>query len=52
MARPVKETPILRGRDAEAFARAINENKSKKVSKEEYARAMATYERVLKDSNL
>ena len=46
MAREIKETPILSGKDAETFARAIKANESKKVSRDDYARAKAVYERV------
>jgi len=52
MARPVKETPILRGKDAEAFARAIKDNETKKVPRQDYERALATFERVTNSSNL
>ena len=50
MARKVKETPILSGRDAEVFTRAIKANESKKVSSNDYARAIAVFDRVNNDS--
>lgn len=46
MAREVKETPVLSGKDAEAFTRAIKANESRKVPSEEFERAKAIYERV------
>lgn len=46
MARKVKETPTLIGRDAERFARVVKENESKKVERSDYERAKATYDRV------
>jgi len=46
MAREVKETPVLSGKDAEKFTRTINANESRKVPSEEYDRAKAIYERV------
>lgn len=42
MARPIKETPVLRGRDAETFARRL-ENPTP-VSKEEKDAARKAYE--------
>lgn len=46
MARKVKETPMLSGKDAENFARAVKENESKKVSRVEYDRAKVIFDRV------
>lgn len=46
MAKPIKETPILRGKDASKFLKAIEENKTKKVSAEELARINKNYERL------
>lgn len=43
MAKPIEETPILRGKDAENFMKRMKENH--KVSKEEYDEIMRTYER-------
>lgn len=46
MAKPIEETPILRGKDAENFMKRMKENH--KVSKEEYDEIMRTYERLEK----
>ncbi len=43
MARPIKETPVLRGKDAERFQRIIKENESKKVPASDYERAKQAY---------
>ncbi len=45
MARTVKETPILTGKDAQKFDEDIKANESKKVSEEEYDKAMESYRR-------
>lgn len=45
MARAIKETPILTGKDARRFEEAIKANESKKVSPEEYRKAMESYKR-------
>ena len=42
MARKVKETPILHGEDARRFDEISEKNKSRKVSKTDYARAQAS----------
>ena len=42
MARPIKETPTLRGKDAERFLRLMDELKP--VSKEELEKIRADYE--------
>lgn len=52
MARKIKETPILFGKDARAFEKALEENKDKKVSGEDFGRARDTYERIMKASRL
>jgi hypothetical protein len=46
MAQAVKETPVLRGKDAERFAKKIKANASLKVPAHEYKRAIVAYERV------
>ncbi len=38
MARPIKETPILKGKDARRFERALKENEKKSISSEERKR--------------
>lgn len=52
MAKEVKETPVLTGKEAERFTKAIQENEHKRVPEEDYARAMTTYEQVMKASKL
>ena len=49
MAKPIKETPILIGKDAERFAYAVEHPRT--VSREEVLRAKATYERIKKSSS-
>ena len=44
MAKPIKETPVLTGRDAERFAYAVEHPRA--VSREEVMRAKAVYERL------
>ena len=43
MAKPIKETPVLRGKDAERFSEEVRANEKKKVTKAEYKKAMAAY---------
>lgn len=43
MAKPIKETPILSGKDAKRFSKIILENKTKRATKSEYDRVMANY---------
>ena len=43
MAKPIEETPVLTGKDAENFLKRMKE--THKVSREEYERIMRTYER-------
>lgn len=46
MARPIKETPILKGKDAKRFAAKIEENKRLAAPREEYDRVMANYRKL------
>ncbi|MCL4456407.1 MAG: hypothetical protein M1147_06085 [Nitrospirae bacterium] len=46
MAKPIKETPILRGKEAEHFFVKVHKNESKKVSDKEYKRAISIFEKV------
>ena len=48
MATPIKETPVLTGKDAERFAYAVEHPRP--VSRYEVKRAKATYERIKSSS--
>jgi hypothetical protein len=50
MARPIKETPTLTGKDAENFTKAMKKAEKRKVSSEEFVRAKSIYETVKKNS--
>lgn len=50
MAKPIKETPILTGSDAEHFAYSVEHPRA--VTKEEVERALAVYEKLSKCSEL
>ncbi len=43
MARPVKETPVLTGKDAKRFDLQIKENEKRKVPQSEYRQALKTF---------
>jgi hypothetical protein len=45
MATPIKPTPILIGKDAIRFLKAMEENQNKKAPKEELERIKKTYEK-------
>lgn len=49
MARKVKETPILTGKDAQRFDTILAENKSKKIPREEFQKSMESYRRFTVD---
>lgn len=46
MAKPIKETPVLYGKDAKRFKDRIDKNKSITAPKEEYERIMSNYIRL------
>lgn len=46
MARPIKETPVLKGRDAQKFLEALEVNQAKKASPQELDRINRNYERL------
>lgn len=46
MAKPIKETPILSGRDAQRFSKIIAANSEKRAPKAEYDRVMANYKKL------
>ena len=52
MAREIKETPVLTGRSAKEFAAKIRAEENRPISKESYARAMNTYQNIIKSSKL
>ncbi len=43
MAKEIRETPILRGKDVTRFEKMINENKKRKVSAEAYKQGEFAY---------
>lgn len=45
MARVIKETPVLQGKDAKRFEKAIKRNEFKKMAPEEYKKALENYRR-------
>ena len=45
MARMVKKSPILTGKDAQQFDETIKTNESKNISTEEYEQDMESYRR-------
>ena len=52
MAKPIKETPVLYGKDSDRFLKEVKDNENKKVSQEDYDRALEIYNKVIKKSNL
>ena len=50
MALPVKDIPVLKGKDARRFEAILKANEGKKVPKAEYDRAKSVYDQVMKIS--
>jgi len=46
MAKPIKETPILRGKDAKIFLKATTENEHKSISSLERAKMDENYDKL------
>ena len=46
MAKPIKETPVLRGKDAVRFVEIMKINSTKKVSANEMAKMMDSFKRI------
>lgn len=52
MATKIKETPVLSKKQWDRWWSQVKANENNSVPKEDYARAMATYEQVMKASKL
>ena len=52
MATPIKETPVLEGKDARRFEEEIKANEGKKIPAEERQQMVDTYNRIMARSNL
>ena len=52
MASKIRDIPKIKGKDAERFNKIIKENENKKVPVEEYNRAMETYEKIIRRSDI
>ena len=50
MAKPIKETPILYGKDSDKFLKAAKENETRKIPAKEYNRAISIYNKVIKNA--
>lgn len=46
MAKPIKETPFLKGKDAVKFNQAIKDNRNAEVNKEVSLRMKSNYEKL------
>ena len=46
MARPIKETPILKGQEARVFIQKMNNVSERKISSDEVIRMKSNYERM------
>lgn len=46
MAKPIRETPILTGKDARRFEKEISKNAGQKVPREEYLRGKKAFESI------
>ena len=51
MSRPIKETPVLSGREMDKFLETIYRNKDKRVPKEDYEKSLKLYNEVMKKAN-
>jgi hypothetical protein len=47
MAQPVKDIPVLTGKDAKRFEREVRENQHRKIPQKEYERAQAVFKNVV-----
>ncbi len=52
MASKIRDIPKIKGKDAERFNKINKENENKKVPVEEYNRAMETYEKIIRRSDI
>jgi hypothetical protein len=50
MARPIKDTPVISGKDAKRFTESIS--KGRKVSEAKYQKAMSVYKKVIKKAQI
>ena len=48
MAKPIKETPVLEGKEAERFIKEVRANEKRKVSNTEYRKALSDYRELKK----
>lgn len=47
MARPIKETPVLKGKEARNFEEVIQRNATTKIPAKEYKKAITNYNRFI-----
>ncbi len=47
MAQPIKDTPILRGKESDKFLKAVEKKESEKVSTETYVSSKEAYNKII-----
>jgi hypothetical protein len=47
MAQPIKDTPILRGKESDKFLEAVAKRESERVSTERYAKSKEAYHKIV-----
>jgi len=48
MAKPIKDTPILYGKDSDRFLKEVKMNENRKIPDKDYQRAVEIYKKVKK----
>jgi hypothetical protein len=52
MARPIKDTPILYGKESDKFLKQVKDNESKKTSDEEYMETKTLFNRIMANAKI
>lgn len=47
MSLPIKDTPILYGKESDRFLKEVKENENKKIPEKDYRRASIIYKKVM-----
>lgn len=52
MSRPIKDTPVLYGKESDRFLKEVKENEFKKIPYEEFKRTQEIYQKIMANAKI
>lgn len=52
MSRPIKDTPVLYGKESDRFLKEVKENESKKVPRKEFKKTQKIFKKIMSKAKI